>query len=170
MDEFYVMKRILILLLGITPLMSCSEKNNEVENESSLVSKTVEERDATEIAKMKPRARWKVQKEHDSEGNIIRYDSIYSWSYSNAKGDSIEVDMDHMLRSFYDQVDNNFPLSIHKRIPGMFEWDSLFYRRFTQDENFRSRWEDGFFEMQSAIERMDSLRYEFYKDFDKKAP
>ncbi|MBQ0733333.1 hypothetical protein [Aquimarina celericrescens] len=164
------MKRIVIILLGITILNSCSEKNKEVENEPTLSSKTVEEQDATEIAKTMPGARWKVKKELDSAGNVIRYDSIYSWSYSNLEGDSIEVDMDRMLRSFYDQVDNNFPLSIHQRIPGMFEWDSLFYKRFMQNESFRSRWEEDFFEMQSAIERMDSLRYEFYKDFENKIP
>ncbi len=42
--------------------------------------------------------------------------------------------------------------------------------RGMKKEDFKIDLDNNFFEMQSAIERMDSLRYEFYKDFEYKIP
>ena len=37
---------------------------------------------------VKPEEKWDVHKEYDEFGNLIKYDSIYSWSYSNVNQES----------------------------------------------------------------------------------
>jgi len=66
----------------------------------------------------KPEIRWDVQKEYDENGNIIRYDSSYSWYYSTP-GFS-----DNLPDSFREYFDFNFP--------DFFEDDSFLVSPFGQ--------------------------------------
>lgn len=50
-----------------------------------------------------PKTEIKVQKEMDEEGNIIRMDSVYKWSWSG------RFDMDSMMTEFEKHFDFSFP-------------------------------------------------------------
>ena len=47
-----------------------------------------------------PKGTWKVDKEFDENGNLIRYDSIYSWSSSDTINDLATMDKDSLLNNF----------------------------------------------------------------------
>ena len=79
---------ILLLVLVITGCNSQEKKNMQKEHNN---------KDTTIV---KPKEKWDVHKEYDEYGNLIRYDSIYSWSYSNVKGDSLQVNLDSIMDSF----------------------------------------------------------------------
>ena len=56
----------------------------------------------------KPKGTWKVDKEFDENGNLIWYDSIYSWS-SNDKFENLSsIDRDSLMQSFKSRFFTNF--------------------------------------------------------------
>ena len=46
----------------------------------------------------KPDVKYKINKEYDEQGNIIRFDSTYSYSWSSI--DSMHVDVDSIFKQF----------------------------------------------------------------------
>ena len=84
-------KYILLFMIGLLSV-SCNGQKNDTkntetkENEGNIVEQ--------------PKGSWKVDKEFDDNGNLIRYDSIYSWS-SNGKFDNLSLsDKDSLMQSF----------------------------------------------------------------------
>ena len=68
-----------------------------------------------ETAEM-PKGQWEVQKEYDELGNLIKYDSIYSYAYSNIEGDSLRVNLDSIMDSFRGYFKGRDPFSGRDRI------------------------------------------------------
>ncbi len=56
-------------------------------------------------SKPQPDISWKVDKQVDENGNIIRYDSTYTWSYSSSGG---SVNMDSLMREYGFNPRQNF--------------------------------------------------------------
>jgi hypothetical protein len=62
---------------------------------------------------VKPKISWKVNREVDDKGKVIRYDSTYSWSYNSAEGASPKADSlikDFQAR-FHLQMENVFNIN-----------------------------------------------------------
>jgi len=110
-----------------------------------------------------PQISWKVNKEIDSNGNIIRYDSTYVWSYTN-KGAHEQVKVDSVMNMFKNRFDSQFN-NVFRQSFGAPVWsDSLFYRKFTDPEYFRHKWKNSELDMDNFILQMDSTRNAFLKD------
>jgi hypothetical protein len=87
-----------------------------------------------------PESNISVNKEYDENGNIIRYDSTYSWSYSSSESDSLLNDtLFFGDKRFFDRK-NLFP-----DVP--FFGDDFFNFRFLNDSIFSDRsFSDEFFD------------------------
>lgn len=134
-----------------------------------------------------PGIRWDVKKEYDEKGNIIRYDSSYSWSYSTPR---LDQNLPDSLRDFFEFnfpeffeddsfPDNPFgqfpfdePLPRSGRIPhSEQETDSLFSELFHfphvsphfEDPFFDQFFDDEFFGDDSTI--LDLHAYPFINSF-----
>jgi hypothetical protein len=104
---------LLILLLLITECTAQSEKS-----ESDKKLKTT------------PDIQINVNKQTDKNGNIIRYDSTYSYAYSSENtGDSTWAQFERKMNS-------GNPLFIRPQFLSLFKNDSLFFN--SQDQFFRS--------------------------------
>ncbi len=112
-----------------------------------------------------PRSSWEVRKEYDDAGNLIRYDSIYSWAYSNVEGDSISVNLDSIMDAFRLHFENTSPSPWRDRFSYFPEVDSLFMNRFFEDDYFFKNWQRDYSEMEEMMRKMDSSRNEFLKRF-----
>ena len=73
----YKMKKTAFTLLFLILFLGCNSQ--EKENQET-------QTDKKEKAIIKPKEKWDVKKEYDEFGNLIKYDSIYSYSYSNIEG------------------------------------------------------------------------------------
>ena len=111
-----------------------------------------------------PKISWNVNKEVDEQGNIIRYDSTYSWSYSNGSGNTQNINTDSLLQSFNSFFNNHYSPLWNESFINPFEKDSMWNRDFFKDDYFHSRWESNFFDMESMFLRMDSLRNLFFQE------
>lgn len=152
------MKKVIFALIIALSLGSCNaqEKKSEAKNQSAL-------NDQPE-AQTEPRGTWKVNKEVDENGNLIRYDSIYSYSYGNINGREMKPqEMDSAMVSFRKYMEERMPNSFSQDFMIPFENDSL-GNGFFEKGFFENHWEDFFPDMQKQLKRMDSLHQQFFQN------
>ncbi len=83
---------ILGLSLFLSVLVGCKGQVNDKTGSNKLDT----------INKIEPKTNIKVNKEYDENGNLIRYDSTYSYYYSNIEGDSLLRDsVFNKFRTFF---------------------------------------------------------------------
>lgn len=113
-----------------------------------------------------PKVHYNVHKVYDKNGNLISYDSTYSWSYHHGSmGKSIDVDS--VMRKFMPYFRQNFPNADTKSMRQHFlgSPDSAMILDFFNNKNFFDQWQGQLFNFQQQIKEMDSLRNRFFKQF-----
>ncbi|MCE4566844.1 hypothetical protein INQ51_21155 [Maribellus sp. CM-23] len=113
--------------------------------------------------KNKPEEHWTVNKEVDENGNVIAYDSTYTWSYTNSEGDSVQVDADSLMQSFKSFFNEKMPSVWGEGLMNPMFSDSLLCRDFFSDNYFHDRFGKDFFDVDKMFQQMDSLRESFFK-------
>lgn len=152
------MKTMALAIAVAFSMASCNaqEKNGKNENHESAMNGN------TEI-QAEPRGTWKVTKEVDENGNLIRYDSIYTYSFGNINGKEIPPQkMDSALASFQKYMKQQMPQSFSAQMMDPFLNDSL-NNNFFEKGFFENHWEDFFPEMQQQLRQMDSLHQQFFQ-------
>lgn len=149
------MKKVLILLLVLN-IIACKNQKKET-------TQVINDKQDTTI--VKPKETWDVKKEYDEFGNLIKYDSIYSWSYSNIEGDSLRVNLDSIMDSFKGYFDKNAPFKWQDGFSYFPENDSLFMSDFFKEDYFFKNWQSQHSELDKMIKKMDSSRNAFLKRF-----
>lgn len=153
------MKKILALVI-VLMLLGCNQK--EKENLTQQVESNEKVKDKMVV---KPKEKWDVRKEYDEFGNLIKYDSIYSWAYSNIEGDSLHVNLDSIMDSFRRYFGDRSPFKLKEEFFYFPKNDSLFKYEFFKDDYFFSNWQKQHSELEDMIKRMDSSRNAFLKRF-----
>ena len=111
-----------------------------------------------------PQVKWDVKKEYDDQGNLIRYDSVYTWTYTNTAGDSVVVPVDSVLQHFETFFNSQWPSIWDEQFMQPMWADSLLYKDFGRPDYFYDRWQEDFFRMEEMFRRMDSLRNRFLEE------
>ena len=141
---------IIALLAGI--VSSCS---GQIDKEKVLAQND------TEQLNEEPKGNWTVNKEVDENGNIVKYDSIYSYSSSSLPEGMMPKEMDSLLNGVTQRFEKHFYSSTDGTIPDMFIEDSLFsediFADFFGDENSNSS--EMMKKMQQKMQaRMEAMR------------
>ena len=135
------------LLLALTSCQGQEKKESEM----------VKEGDHKEMAQ--PKGSWKVDREFDENGNLIRYDSIYTWS-SDSLDDLSGLDRDSLLSNFESKFYSHF-----SRFGDLFEPDSLFSKRFFNEDFFKSDFGEDFMELDNIRKRMMERQKRFLEKY-----
>ena len=80
-----------IFMMALVAILANSCQAQEKKNDSFLAQKSG--------TSAKPKGNWKVNKQTDENGNLVRYDSIYSWSSSGNNDQIKSEDMDSLINS-----------------------------------------------------------------------
>jgi len=131
-------------------------------NAQSQPEKGTDKKEVKKEEQNAPKESWTVKKEMDDNGNVIGYDSTYTWSYSTMDGDSVTVDVDSMMNSIQSYFGKTMPGVWDKSIMDPMMRDSLLPRELFSDNYFEQRWKDDYFDMDKMFEEMDSLRNMFF--------
>lgn len=107
-----------------------------------------------------PAGTYKVNKEYDKDGNLIRYDSTYSYYYSNVEGDSVV--QDSILNVFKDSFNNQFFFSDDPFFNEFFFQDSLIDYDFYKKDFFSNRYRNNMEEFNQFFHQMDSIKNDFF--------
>ena len=107
-----------------------------------------------------PHESWTVNKKVDENGNIISYDSTYTWSYSSGSMENMDIDsiMKHhqlFFNDFSDFFNHGFPSS------GMS--DSAFFQEFFGHSQTNSGLISPFGNMGPGFQNADSLLNEMLR-------
>jgi len=143
------MKNLMIILLSFFTLISCNAQDKkEEDNKSNKISKET----------IKPKIDYKVNKEYDENGNLIRLDSTYTYYYSN-------IDKDAMMKdSVFKKINEHFNMNSPF---GKSFYDDFFQDGFNEDDFFQEDFFRGNFKrnremMNKMMQRMDSLKNQFF--------
>ena len=136
--------------------ISCNGQKNEQKTETK-------ESDGKLVEQ--PKGTWKVDKEFDENGNLIRYDSIYSWS-SNGKFDNLSMsDKDSLIQSFKSRFFKNYSGFENEGFEKVFSQDSLFSKRFFNDDFFGSDFGNDFMDIDKLRQQMIARQKEFLEKY-----
>lgn len=101
----------------------------------------------------------KVNKEYDENGNLIRYDSTYTYYDSNIEGD--EIAADSIFNNFRNMFENNYSFSTTPYFNDLFFEDSLLKYDFYKNDFFHERFMNNMQQMERLFWEMDSIGNKF---------
>ncbi|WP_036380281.1 hypothetical protein [Muricauda sp. MAR_2010_75] len=148
------MKKFVLLSLLSLVCFGCNGQEKESE----------EKKEDQSLAEQ-PKGSWKVNREFDENGNLIRYDSIYSWSSSEYMDDLAQMDRDSLLESFRSRFSRSFSHFNHNGFPNFFEEDSLFTKHFFEDDFFESPLGKDFMDLDKIQKRMEAMQRKFLEQY-----
>ncbi|MGB6152152.1 MAG: hypothetical protein WBG48_09180 [Pricia sp.] len=151
------MKR--LAMLSLVAILTTSCKGQEKKENENL------QKDNPEQMAEQPKGTWKVDKEFDENGNLIRYDSIYSWSSTDNFEDLAQKNPDSLIQSLQSKFYRNFRGFDDQRFGDLFADDSLFTRRFFNDDFFDSEFGDDFMDIDRIHERMEAMQRKFLERY-----
>ena len=149
-------KHILFIMVGLISV-SCNGQKSDI--------KKTEDKEKQETIAEQPKGSWKVDKEFDENGNLIRYDSIYSWS-SHSKFDNLtSLDRDSLLQSFKSKFFINFSDFENQGFEDIFTPDSLFTNRFFGEDFFKSDFGKDFMDIDKITQQMITRQKNFLEKY-----
>lgn len=140
------MIRIVFITLVIAmTIMSCygQQKNSDKQSEQNV-----------------PQSNIIVNKEYDEQGNIIKYDSTYSYYYSNIEGDTSLKDS--IFNNFMNHFNRSYFFSNQSFFKNSFFQDSLLMYDFYKKDFFYDRFKNNMESMDSLFRKMDILKNDFF--------
>ncbi|PKP33317.1 MAG: hypothetical protein CVT99_02395 [Bacteroidetes bacterium HGW-Bacteroidetes-16] len=150
------MKRIWMLFIAVTlVLSSCNGQEKQNKN------------DKLGDVKNAPKEDIKVNKEYDKDGNLIRYDSTYTYFYSNIEKNPITEDS--IFYNFRKMFDANYPFSFKPFFNDLFFEDSLMKYDFYKKDFFSERFRQNMEQTEKMFKEMDSIKNKYFMEqFPKK--
>lgn len=106
----------------------------------------------------------KVNKQYDSTGHLIKYDSSYSYSYTGVTGNRTFSKNDTVYRHFKSFFEKAYPDFSNNLYDNLFYNDSLFKYDFFNPDYFRRRYELNNQMFENMFHRMDSLKNQYMKE------
>ncbi|WP_179353520.1 hypothetical protein [Winogradskyella vidalii] len=157
------MKTHILLLMTVFLSVSCSGQHNE--------SKKAAELEPKENVDKMPKGNWQVDKAYDENGNLIRYDSIYSWSSVDDLNGLSATEKDSLIHHFKSEFYTNLSGFKHQGFEDVFSQDSLFNSQFFNDDFFGSDFGKDFMNLdkirQQMIERQKAFLEKYQSEFIK---
>jgi hypothetical protein len=111
-----------------------------------------------------PKVSVRVNRKYDSKGNLIRFDSTYSFRYSSRGNDSSMTSLDTIFRNFK----SDFPFEWKTGFENFFMTDSLARYDFLNPDYFSKRFDLNIKEIRDHFRRMDSLKNRYLHEYRKK--
>ncbi len=144
-------KYVLLCMVGLLSV-GCSGQHTDTDTKEE---KLVEQ----------PKGSWKVDKEFDENGNLVRYDSIYSWSSSNTYDKLSSSARDSLTQSFKSKFFRNFSEFENQGFEAVFSPDSLFSKRFFIDDFFVSPFGADFMDIDKIRQQMTARQKKFLEKY-----
>lgn len=135
---------------------------NSCQGQKNKENKMTKEENNKEVAQ--PKGSWKVDREFDENGNLIRYDSVYTWS-SDSLDNLADLDRDSLLNNFESKFYSHFSQFKNQGFGDIFEPDSLFSKRFFNDGFFESDFGEDFMELDRIRKRMMERQRRFLEKY-----
>lgn len=148
-----------LLLIPFIVFSSCKAQTDKGKQQSGSISQNTAI-DSSEG----PKYNVKVNKQYDSTGHLIRYDSSYSYSYSSPSGERLKMNNDSIFHKFRTIFEGNYPGFLNPWFNNIFMEDSLFKYDFYNKDYFQKRFEMNNHMMEKMFQQMDSIKNNFLQN------
>ena len=141
------MKRIFLIALAIPMIvLGCNGQsgNSKIQSKENLPNQNIV-----------------VSKEYDDNGNLIKYDSTYSYYYSTIKQDSVLEQS--IFNNFMNQFNRSYSFSDSPFFKDFFFEDSLLMFDFYKKDFFYERFRNNMERMDSLFREMDIMKNDFFR-------
>lgn len=155
--KYKIMKKYILSIIIALLVISCNGQKNKIGQEKTEKSK--------DSLVGQPKGSWKVDKEFDENGNLIRYDSIYSWSSKNRLDNLSSLDRDSLLQSFKSRFFTNFSEFKNQGFEGIFSRDSLFSKHFFNEDFFGSSFGKDLMDIDKIMQQMNARQKKFLEKY-----
>ena len=136
-------------------MSSCKgQVKKEKENNSDLLTDAIS----------KPQVNVNVNKHYDKNGNIIKYDSTYSYVYRGSSGKMMPLINDSVFNSFKSYFNIHSQGMFDNQNNSIFLNDSLFKYDFFNDDYFQKRFELNQKLFGAFYKQMDSLKGNYLRE------
>ena len=154
------MRNLFLMLIVVLGFTSCNAQHDKKDDTAMEQSRKKNE------SVNAPKGNWKVTREVDENGNIVKYDSVYSYSYSTHNGDTVDIkDVDSLIRSFRSFSMDRIPPEWNENfMRSLFFDDKMMQEDFFNDDFFQNRKDQTFTDMHERLKYMDSLHNLFFQD------
>jgi len=149
-------KYVLLFMIGLLSVSCNGQKNDTKSAETKEIEGKIVEQ---------PKGSWRVDKEFDDNGNLIRYDSIYSWSSNGNLENLSNVDKDSLLQSFKSRFFTDFSGFENQGFEDIFSKDSLFSKRFFNDDFFKSDFGKDYMDIDKITQQMIARQKKFLEKY-----
>jgi hypothetical protein len=162
MKTIKTIKTIFLSFLAVL-FFSCSgqnqKKQNHVQNKSDNLKPGLS---SSADTSNRPKIKVNVNKTYDDKGQIVRFDSTYSYFYTSPKGiaHSTNDSVFNQFQSFFNQSYPNFFENQNKNV---FFNDSLFKYDFFNEDYFLKRFQLNQKNFEGFYRRMDSVKQDFMR-------
>lgn len=109
-----------------------------------------------------PKANVKVNKEYDKNGNLVKYDSTYTYFYTNIVNDSLAKDS--IFNNFKNMIESKYSFSHKPFFNDLFFEDSLMKYDFYKEDFFSERFKRNMEQAEEIFKEMDSIKNRFFMD------
>lgn len=106
----------------------------------------------------RPKTDIQVNKKFDDKGNLIQYDSTYSYFYSSPNSRFNNINSDSVFKNFNEPFGNNFNDLFDENMNSIFFNDSLFKYDFYNKDYFSKRFQLNMRRFENMFKEMDSLK------------
>jgi hypothetical protein len=111
----------------------------------------------------KPKTEVHVNKKYDDKGNLLRYDSSYSYHYVSPGGKLQNIETDTLFRHFKSYYLSNYDTMFNNNFGSIFLNDSLFKYDFMQPDYFLKRYELNSKRFEQMARDMDSIKTQYLR-------
>ncbi|MGE0089679.1 MAG: hypothetical protein AB7S50_09435 [Bacteroidales bacterium] len=131
---------------------------------SEIRAKSIISGNKPDTSLVNPKVDIKVNKEFDRNGNVIRYDSTYTYIYTYPNGNKETINIDSVFKSFKPYFFDKGIDLMQKPFIDFFESDSSFQQHFFDHDYFINQFENEMFRFEEMMREMDSLRNLYLKE------
>lgn len=154
-------KSVLFILLAAFYFTGCNAQ--KAENNPEQNTQPINE----ELAKnLEPKGTWKVNKEVDEHGNIVKYDSIYTYSSHDKSG----LQSSEVFKQYQSVISEHFPDIFNDSNENDSDneeastEDNVFEHGFMNNAMMKNMPED----MKAMIQQMEAMQQQFMQDYNNK--
>lgn len=151
--------KIILICLFLLAFSGCNGQTQKGKSEPAETQKVTPLKGDSLAA---PRIDVKVNRQYDNNGNIVKFDSTYSYFYSGPKGPK-QLGNDSVFSSFRSFFEKNYPDLMDRRTNNIFFSDSLFKYDFFNEDYFQKRFELNNKMFEDMYQQMDSIKRGFMK-------
>jgi len=149
-----IMKKIIAMLLLSFLIGGCNRQKKQNEK----LSKQFAAADTT----IQPKTDIRVNRKYDDKGNLIQYDSSYSYFYSSP-GFNNSISSDSLFNDFKLPLRNEYKGLFDDNMNSIFFNDSLFKYDFYNDDYFSKRFHLNMLRFENMFKEMDSIKSDMFR-------